>query len=208
MIDSCSCQSKLVSAEESLIVTQNTARQEPSSVCLLFTTNHLPCSLFEAWPQLKDTPDFFEKSQYSRVLLIMSKHKKIFFVKILPDSSPIFEANFWGGIPTFHFQKLSREGSQLGHFRNLMTGKVVLSDYQNEDNFRTKIASTFVEGSIESSENRAFDRDLNEGSSIFRSHVRVEILTELWNPWNTQNLAMPKMAPEHQKIADFSKMRF
>ena len=112
----------------------------------------------------------------------MSKSKNIFFVKILPDSSAIFEATFWGGIPTFHFQKSSGEGSQLGHFRNLTTGKVVLSEHQNEDNFRTKTASTFVEGSIESSGNRAFDRDLNEDSSIFRSHVRVEILTELWIP--------------------------
>ena len=70
----------------------------------------------------------------------------------------------------------------MGHFGNLATGKVVLLKCQNEDYSGTKIASTFVEGSIESSENRAFDRDLNEGSSIFRSHVRVEILTELWNP--------------------------
>ena len=158
---------------------------------------------------IKDTPDFFEKSQYSRVLLIMSKIKKIFFVKILPDSSAIFEAKFWGGgIPTFHFQKLSREGSQLGHFLNLMTGKVVLLDYQNEDNFWTKIASTFVEGSIESSENRAFDRDLNEGASFFRPWMRVGILTELWNTWNTPILAMSEMPPEHQKIMDFWKMRF
>ena len=70
----------------------------------------------------------------------------------------------------------------MGHFRNMMTGKVVLSDNQNYYNFRTKIASTFVEGSIESSENRAFDRDLNEGASFFLSQMRIEILTELWNP--------------------------
>ena len=89
---------------------------------------------------------------------------------------------FWGGTYTFHFQKWSREGRELGHFGNLTTGKVVLLKCQNEDNSGTKIASTFVEGSIESSENRAFDRVLNEGSSIFRSHARVEILTELWNP--------------------------
>ena len=138
----------------------------------------------------------------------MSKSKKIIFVKILPDSSTIFEATFWGGIPTFHFQKSSGEGSQLGHFRNLSTGKVVLSDYQNEDNFRTKIDSTFVEGSIESSGNRAFDRDLNEDFSIFRSHTGVEILTGLWNPGNTPILALPKIPPEHQKFANFLKMRF
>ena len=35
--------------------------------------------------------------------------------------------------------------------------------------FQTKRASLFVEGSIESSENRAFDKDLNEGASFFRS---------------------------------------
>ena len=45
--------------------------------------------------------------------------------------------------------------------------------------FRTKIASLFVEGSIESSVFRAFDRDLDEDASFFRSRMRVEILIEL-----------------------------
>ena len=42
--------------------------------------------------------------------------------------------------------------------------------------FRTKMASTFDEVSIESSEFRAFDRDLNEGASYFRLGMAVEIL--------------------------------
>ena len=86
-----------------------------------------------------------------------------------------------GGTYLVHFQKSSAEGRKLGHFEDFWTEEVALSWYQNWDNSETKIASPFVEGSIERSENRAFDRDLNEGSSIFRSHVRVEILTELWN---------------------------
>ena len=45
-----------------------------------------------------------------------------------------------------------------------------------------KIASPSHESSSESSEFRAFDRDLNEGASPFRSRLAVETLTELWNP--------------------------
>ena len=41
---------------------------------------------------------------------------------------------------------------------------------------RTKKASTFVKVSIESSENRAFDRALNEEASYFRSEMAEGIL--------------------------------
>ena len=138
----------------------------------------------------------------------MSNDGKLIFVDISPASSSIFEVSFWGGIPTFHFEKWSSEGSKLGHFWYLTNEKVVLSAYQNLDNSWTKIASAFVESSIESSENRAFDRDLNEGASIFRSYLRVEILKELWNRWNTPILAQSKIPPEHQKLPIFLKMRF
>ena len=69
----------------------------------------------------------------------------------------------------------------MGHFEDFWTEEVALSSHQNWDNSATKIASPFVEGSIERSENRAFDRDLN-GASIFRSGMSDEILTELCNP--------------------------
>ena len=42
--------------------------------------------------------------------------------------------------------------------------------------FQTKIASLFIEVSIESSENRAFDRALNEEASYFRSEMAEGIL--------------------------------
>ena len=45
--------------------------------------------------------------------------------------------------------------------------------------FRTKMASTFDEVSFESSEFRAFDRDLNEGAIIFPLIMRDEILDVL-----------------------------
>ena len=44
---------------------------------------------------------------------------------------------------------------------------------------RTKIASTFVKVSIESSEFRAFERDLIEGASHFRFKLAVDIMIEL-----------------------------
>ena len=74
-----------------------------------------------------------------------------------------------GGAYLFHFQKSSAEGRKLGHFEDFWTEEVALSWHQNWDNLETKIASPFVEGSIESSEFRAFDRDLDEGASIFCS---------------------------------------
>ena len=73
----------------------------------------------------------------------------------------------------------------------------------NWDNSGTKIASAFVKGSIESSEFRAFDRDLIEGAIIFPLRMRDEILDMLRNPRNTSILAIAKMPPEHRKIADF-----
>ena len=39
--------------------------------------------------------------------------------------------------------------------------------------------------SIESSEFRAFNRDLVESATIFLLRMRVEILARLWYPWNT-----------------------
>ena len=115
---------------------------------------------------------------------------------------------FGGGTYIFYFQKSSTEGRKLGHFEDFWTEEVALSWRQNWDNSETKIASPFVEGSIESSEFRAFDRDLNEGASIFRSWMSVELLTGLWIPWNTPILAVSKMTPEPQKMTDFWKMRF
>ena len=53
---------------------------------------------------IKDTPDFFEKSQYSRILLIMSKSGKINFVDIFSDSSSIFEPSFWGAYAILVFK--------------------------------------------------------------------------------------------------------
>ena len=87
-----------------------------------------------------------------------------------------------GGTYLFYFQQSSAEGRKLGHFEDFWTEEVALSSHQKWDNLETKVASPFVEGSIERSENRAFDRDLNEGAGIFRSWMSDEILTELWNP--------------------------
>ena len=94
----------------------------------------------------------------------------------------VFLKRLLGGTYIFYFQKSSTEGRKLGHFENFWTREVALSWHQNWDNSETKIASPFVEGSIERSENRAFDRYLNEGANFFRSRTSVEILTELWNP--------------------------
>ena len=90
-----------------------------------------------------------------------------------------FESTLWEG--TYHFLhgKWSPEGHKFGHFEDSWTQNVALSWRENWDNFGTKIASPSVKGSIESSEFRAFDRDLNEGASVFRSRMRIEILTEL-----------------------------
>ena len=87
-----------------------------------------------------------------------------------------------GGTYHFFHGKWSPDGRKFGHFGDSWTEKVALSERQNWDNFETKIASPFVEGSIESSGIRAFDRDLNEGATIFCSRMSVEILTELWHP--------------------------
>ena len=78
-----------------------------------------------------------------------------------------------GGTYLFHFQKSSAEGRKLGHFEDFWTEEVALSWHQNWDNLETKIASPFVEGSIESSEFRAFDRDLNERATVFRLRIGV-----------------------------------
>ena len=67
----------------------------------------------------------------------------------------------------------------MGHFEDFWPEKVALSWHQNWHNLETKIGSTFVKGSIESSEFRAFDRDLNEGAIIFPLRMRDEILDML-----------------------------
>ena len=67
----------------------------------------------------------------------------------------------------------------MGHFEDFWTEEVALSWPQNCHNLETKIESPFVEGSIESSEIRAFDRDLNERATVFRLRMRVEILDRL-----------------------------
>ena len=91
----------------------------------------------------------------------------------------IFESEKWGGTYHFFHQKWSPEGRKFGHFRDYWTEKVALSWRRKWDNFGSKIASPFVEGSIESSEIRAFDRAFNERASGFRFIMRVEILKEL-----------------------------
>ena len=89
------------------------------------------------------------------------------FVKILANSLTIFEANFWEGICTFDFQKLPSEGHKLGHFEDFWTEKVALSWRQNWHNLEIKIGSSIVEGSIESSVFRAFERDLIGKATYF-----------------------------------------
>ena len=123
---------------------------------------------------------------------------------ITPENCPYYFESVWfdyfwsdflGGTYLFDFQKSSTERHKLGHFEDFWPEKVALSWYQNWHNLGTKIGSTFVKGSIESSEIRAFDRDLNEGAIIFPLRMRVEILARLWNPRNTSILAEAKMPP-------------
>ena len=89
--------------------------------------------------------------------------------------------------------------------KQLWTLSIVYGSYKPQTTwlihvwFQTKISSAFVDGSPESSENSAFDRALTEGASYFCSQMRVEILSEPWNPWNARILAIPKMLPEPQK---------
>ena len=111
-----------------------------------------------------------------------------------------------GGTYHFYFWKWSTGAKDFGNFRNFDIGKVALSQRKNTHNFWTKIASAFVKVSIESSEIRAFDRAFIEGATIFGFGMRVEILGKLWNPLKTSILDMTKMAPEHEKIADFWKV--
>ena len=62
--------------------------------------------------------------------------------------------------------------------------------------------------SIEISEFRAFDRDLNEGASYFRFQRRLEILKDLSNSWNSPILTVLKMPTVPRKIAGFWKILF
>ncbi len=67
----------------------------------------------------------------------------------------------------------------MGHFEDFWTEEVALLWHRNWDNFETKIASSFVEGSIKRSEIRAFDGDLDERATVFHFRMRVEILSRL-----------------------------
>ena len=129
-------------------------------------------------------------------------------VTFLGVSSGPNKSTFWGGTYPFLSGKWSEWSRQVMNFGDsLLRSQSLLQQYFVR-HFQTKIASLFVEGSIESSEFRAFDRDLNEGASIFRSWISVELLTGLWIPWNTPILAVSKMTPEPQKMTDVWKMRF
>ena len=69
-----------------------------------------------------------------------------------------------------------------GHFRQSQNPDILaISEFHQyiDCQSRTKIASTFDKVSIESSEFRAFDRDLNEGASYFRLEMTVDILMKL-----------------------------
>ena len=123
------------------------------------------------------------------------------------DSLTNFEPTLWGDIH-FLISKMVYGAEEFGHFRDFNIGKVALSRRENEHNFWTKIASTFVKVSIESSEFRAFDRDLNEGASYFRFQRRLEILKDLSNPWNSPILTVLKMPTVPRKIAGFWKILF
>ena len=67
----------------------------------------------------------------------------------------------------------------MGHFEDFSAKEVALSWQKIYHNFESKIASPFVEGSIESSEIRAFDRAFIEGATIFGFGMKVELLDEL-----------------------------
>ena len=98
--------------------------------------------------------------------------------------------------------------------KQLWTLSIVYGSYEPQTTlliharFQTKIGSPFVEGSPESSENSAFDRALIEGASYFCFQMRVEILSEPWNPWNARILAISQVLPEPQEMASFWKTRF
>ena len=66
-------------------------------------------------------------------------------------------------------------------------------------NLKTKIANTFVEGSLESSENGAFEWVFIGGDIYFCLQMRVKILTELWNMQKLPNFDYAKNAPESKK---------
>ena len=90
----------------------------------------------------------------------------------------VFESTFGG---TYHFLhgEWSPEGRKFGRLGDSWTEEVALSQRQNWDSSGTKIASPSNKVSFESSEFRAFDRDLIEGATIFHLRMRVEILVGL-----------------------------
>ena len=107
---------------------------------------------------------------------------KITNLTILGDSLGPKKSTFGGGTYLFFSGKWSEWSCQIMDFRVYLLRSQPLRQQYFFRHFQMKIASLFIEVSIESSKNRAFDRDLNEGASVFRRRMRVEILTELWNP--------------------------
>ena len=67
--------------------------------------------------KFKDTSYLFFVRRILPKTLLIGKHKKIFFVKILTDTSTIFESSFWGGAEALLFLKLV--------IRNFLVQKVV-----------------------------------------------------------------------------------
>ena len=86
---------------------------------------------------------------------------------------------FGGGTYPFELRKWSEWSCKIKDFGVSAVRSESLSQQYFYCHFQTKIASTFVEVSIESSEFRAFDRDLIEGASYFRSRLTVDILMKL-----------------------------
>ena len=82
-----------------------------------------------------------------------------------------------------HFSKIGYFLGFWGHFwhgQNRGISRISKLNQYFDSHSRTKKASTFVEVSIESSENRAFDRALNEEASYFRSEMAEGILLKKW----------------------------
>ena len=111
----------------------------------------------------------------------------------------------------WHFSKIGNFWGFCGHFwgsQNEGISRISKLTQYFDSHYKTKNASTFVEGSIESSDFRAFDRALNEGASYFSSKVvlilvlqkcyflppqisKMSKLSALWRPLLVKKMVCP-----------------
>ena len=109
------------------------------------------------------------------------------------------------------FVRTLRHGFRVSCLVNLMPAR---ESQRTRDGYRFKHGGSFVVPFIVGREQkvsfsffliRFFRADNSEGASFFRSRMRVDILSALWNPKNIPILVMSKMPKNTQQIHDFEK---